>query len=335
MDMGRPKTTFADLPARMTGRKLKSKILYYYTGNGRKEPLGDDLRIALHKYADLDTGTVATITFMQASDLWELGTDPKLPAPIEIGRRGKRRAPGSIKTYKYALVALRKYFGHNKLDSIEPQHIQQYLLKRTKRGVANSEVGVFSLIWNWARATGKTSLANPTTGIETNYLPPRERYVNNEEYLAVYEKAPFWVQDALDLLLLTYQRPGDVLKARVSDIQDGNLWFKQQKTGKRLGFELVGELAEAVQRARSRPRTIGSLYLVADHDGQQVSLRRLRTAFYTARGTADWQLRDLRAKAITDTVDIREASERAAHHDIAFTKRVYDRTRGRRVKPLR
>ncbi len=335
--MGRPKTTFPDLPARMTARTLKGgKVLYYYTGNGGKQSLGADLRIALHQYAELDTTLPAgSATFLAVSDMWETGADPKQPAPITVGRRGRPRAPGTIKTYTYALVALRKYFGANPLDTIEPIHVRQYLDKRSRKGVANTEVAVLAMIWNWARATGRTSKANPCLGIEKNDLPGRTRYVHNDEYRAVYDQGPFWMQDAMDLLLLTYQRPGDVLKAGLFDITDGYLWFKQKKTGKRLGFALEGELAAVVERCRKRARKVGTLNLVANENGQPVTLRQLQRAFVKARGTADWQLRDLRAKAVTDTEDIRDASERAAHADVAFTRRVYDRTRGRKVRPLR
>lgn len=334
--MGRPKTAFPDLPERMIGRRLKSgRVLYYYTGDGGKVPLGGDRRIALHKYADLDSKTPNSPTFLSVSDAWECGTEPKQLPPIAIGRRGRPRSRGTIKTYTYALVNLRKFFGTNRLDTIEPVHVRQYLDRRSKKGVANTEVAVLGLIWNWARSTGKTSKANPCAGIDKNYMPPRERYVHTDEYQAVHDVAPFWVQDALDLLLLTYQRPSDVIRARAADISDGYLWFKQGKTGKRLGFALEGELAAAMERARRRPRKVGALHLVADEDGQPVSLKRLRNAFLKVRGTADWQLRDLRAKAITDTEDIQAASERAAHSDVAFTRRVYDRTRGRKVRPLR
>ena len=54
--------------------------------------------------------------------------------------------------------------------------------------------------------------------------------------------------DAMDLALLTGQRPADVLKLKRTDIRDGALWFVQNKTGQRLGVEITGELAAVIIR---------------------------------------------------------------------------------------
>lgn len=335
--VGRPRTINTDLPPRIKRRTTPSgRTLYYYTGFSSQVPMGEDyFGVVLHRYADLEKQraggvVVGGVTFNSVADEWEKNG-------IQLGKRGKPRAASTREHYLRCLPELRKFFGDNRLDLIEPLHIRQFLTKRSHKVQANREIAVFSLIWNWARNVGKTAKPNPCPGVERNFESPRERYVHDAEYQAVWEKLPFWAQDAVDLLKLTYQRPSDVLRASRTDISDGYLWFKQGKTGKRLGFSIEGEFKAVIERiqSRQRPGVVTSLRLVADERGQPVTRRRLGDALINARGGSDWQLRDLRAKAITDTEDIRVASQRAGHSKLSTTQFVYDRTRGRKVGPLR
>lgn len=49
----------------------------------------------------------------------------------------------------------------------------------------------------------------------------------------VVDQVHFTAIDAMDLALLTGQRPADVLKLKGTDIRDGALWIVQNKTGQR------------------------------------------------------------------------------------------------------
>jgi integrase len=328
-DMGRPKTVFPDLPPRMGGRKLKSgKVLFYYTGNGGKEPLGSDYGKALHKYADLETGDASGLSFKTISEKWEQDG-------IRVGKRGKVRAPKTQTEFKRALTPLRKAFGHIQLDQIAPKLIRQYLDGRSKKIAANRETAVFSIIWNWARQKGLTEKANPTIGVDRNEENHRDVYVTEEAYKAVWDRAPQLLQDAMDIALLTGQRPSDVLKMTRQDIRDGELWLRQGKTGLRMRVSIEGELKSVMERVLARQRPVSSVFLIADNKGQRVTIWTLDKLFAEARGKATWQFRDLRAKAVTDEPDLRAASQRAGHADETITAKVYRRLKGNSVKPLR
>ncbi len=56
------------------------------------------------------------------------------------------------------------------LEAIEPQHVRQYLRYRGKTAPvrANREKALLSAIWNFARETGYTALANPCSGVKGN-----------------------------------------------------------------------------------------------------------------------------------------------------------------------
>ena len=134
----------------------------------------------------------------------------------------------------------------------------------------------------------------------------RSRYIADAEFDQVKACAHFTVIDAMDLALLTGQRLADVLKLKRTDISDGALWIVQNKTGGRLGIEIIGEVAAVIARIGERPRKAFSAWLIQDENGQPLSSFALRSRFDKARTLAkiDFQFRDIRAKAATDTGDL-------------------------------
>jgi hypothetical protein len=56
------------------------------------------------------------------------------------------------------------------------------------------------------------TLSNPCAGVKRHKETGRDRYVEDAEFTAVWEKACQPVKDALELYLLTGQRVSDVLK---------------------------------------------------------------------------------------------------------------------------
>ena len=145
------------------------------------------------------------------------------------------------------------------------------------------------------------------------------------------------VVDAMDIALLTGQRPADVLKIKRTDIRDGALWIVQNKTGARLGIEITGELATVIDRINQRPRKAISAFLIQDENGQPLSKGALRSRFDKARTLAkvDFQFRDIRAKAATDTGDLAHSQKLLAHKNREMTEHYVKSRIGERVRPLR
>ena len=165
----------------------------------------------------------------------------------------------------------------------------------------------------------------------------RSRYITDAEFDQVKAQAHFTVVDAMDLALLTGQRPADVLKLKRTDIRDGALWIVQNKTGARLGIEITGELAATITRVNERSRHAISAYLIQDENGQPLTQCALRSRFDKARTLAkvDFQFRDIRAKAATDTGDLAHSQKLLAHKNREMTEHYVKARMGERVKPLR
>ena len=141
----------------------------------------------------------------------------------------------------------------------------------------------------------------------------------------------------MDLALLTGQRPAEVLKLKPTDIRDGALWIIQNKTGARLGIEITDELAATIARINERPRPTISAYLIQNENGQPLTQCALRSRFDKARTLVkvDFQFRDIRAKAATDTGDLAHSQILLGHKNREMTEHYVKSRTGERVRPLR
>lgn len=237
------------------------------------------------------------------------------------------------------LANLLKVFAHMPIDAIQPMHIREYLDIRGQVAQvrANREKALFSHIFNKSREWGYTAAQNPCQGVRGFKETGRTRYVTDAEFDQVKAHAHYTVVDAMDLALLTGQRPADVLKIKRTDIRDGALWVIQNKTGARLGIEVTGHLADVIERINQRPRKAISPYLIQDENGQPLSQFALRSRFDKARTLAkvDFQFRDIRAKAATDTGDLAHSQKLLAHKNRDMTEHYVRARHGERVRPLR
>lgn len=184
---------------------------------------------------------------------------------------------------------------------------------------------------------GYTAAQNPCQGVRGFKESGRSRYVTHDEFAQVKAHAHATVIDAMDLALLTGQRPADVLKFKRTDIRDGALHLVQNKTGARLAIEITGELAAVIARINDRPRTAISAFLIEAANGQPLTQTALRSRVDKARELArvSFQFRDIRAKAAaTDTGDL-GTTKLLAHKNREMTKHDVKSRLGERVKPLR
>jgi len=325
-EMGRPKKAEnADLPPGVSPRRYPSgAVAYYYTRGKKRVPLGRDLNRVRLEWAKLENAGAVAGTFAAAVDDWN---------STELAKRG----PYTQQQYEKYLAELLPAFGHMPLDAMGTVHCQQYLERRSAKVKANREISLLSTIFNWSRRTGRTVAPNPVPGIERNHEEPRGRYITDQEFRIAYESphAPFWYQDAIDLLKLAGQRPGDTLAMTWQHEMDGCLWVTQEKTGAKLRIEIEGELKSVLERIRARPRKVRSLYIIADDRGQRITVDRLQKVHVKARGTMDWQIRDIRKKTGTDVESARRAQRLLGHSSVRTTEKFYRVTKGEKVKPLR
>lgn len=326
MFMGRPKFAYLGLPPHMTARTLASgAVLYYHQKNGKKTPLGNDLCAARLKWVEIENGPTGKRTFEQVAEEYRRDV---LPGK---GRTTQKQQNLQIDRLIKAMLG--------SFEDLAPMHVRNYMDRRTHKIAGNREISVLSHMWNWARAKGYTDKANPCAGVQRHTEQAREVYVSDTDFAACYGRATQFLRDAMDIALLTGQRPGDVLRMTRQDIVDGNLIVTQGKTKHRktpvkLAIAITGELKSVIDRITAKQvASIGPL--ITDEAGQRVNLNRLDYEFRKAKAGAKWQFRDLRAKTASDSTDLKSAQRLLGHTTEVTTANIYRRTRGRRVDPLR
>lgn len=205
--MGRKRSKNYHLPPHMA---KKSNAYYYVTPSPPRKwiPLGNDLHQTLLKWAELEREPI----------------DPQDKTFAVIAERYRRevlkqKAPRTQRDYRESLERLISVFGHVPIDAITPQDVREYMNRRGEKAKvrANREKAILSTLFNHSREWGYTTAANPCAGVKGFKEAGRDRYVEDAEYLAVWQAANAPIQDAMDIAYLTGQRPVDVLKMRRSD----------------------------------------------------------------------------------------------------------------------
>jgi integrase len=239
------------LPNRVYLRR--GNFFYVHRDTGKWENLGRDLTAARKRAEHFNdpAGSYGTMKWF-------------LDAFIEDGRQRVAAGTFSQRTlddYIGALVPLKAFFGSMLPNEVAPMHVMEYLDIGAKsgRGVrANRERACLSACMSWMLRCGHGGIqVNPcmrSSGVRRNPERQRERYVTDEEYLAVYEAAGPAVRLMMELVFRTLQRPEvDVLAWTPENIRtkgDGRvLHFRQSKTGRLIDIALVGRLAQLIDEA--------------------------------------------------------------------------------------
>ena len=337
------------LPPHMAVRRYTNKrgevwISYYYETprdeNGKKRliPLGSDLDVARRKWAELEGTPVQEENCL--SDIFEKYIE------WAENRDVSGLSVRTISDYKSNWRALAPVFGKLAIDRLRSEFLLRYFDKRSSKVRAKKEVKFLGTLHNWAKARGYATTANPVTGITRQMRAPSRRsmYVTDADFALVRKHAIRPVQDAMDIALLTGQRPADVFKMQWSDISDGVLNIKQNKTDAVVRIAIEGQLADVLKAIRSRP--VISRYIVSSGGSRPLSLTTFKRAFADARDKAEieaqetgvtfqrWQFRDLRAKAATDSETQSDAQKLLGHKNEATTV-IYRRDSGAVVSPLK
>lgn len=311
---------------------------YYYVTNDRPRRwirLGDDYPKALAEWAKLEGEPVPETarTLTQVAAWYRKDVLPK-------------KAARTQKDNETELLRLEAVFGSSPLETITPVDVATYLDHRSDEDGnpapvrANREIALLSHVINFARRRGFTTMANPCAGVRRNKETGRTRYVEDAEFDAIYEKADEILQDAMDLLYFTGQRPGDVLKMKRTEIRDGYLWVRQGKTRRPLRIADEADLATALARMLNRPRKATGAPLVQDANGQPLTYWQLEDRWSKAREAAGFaeanlQMRDIRGKTATDLEDLAKAQALLGHASRTMTERYVKQRAGERVSPLK
>ncbi len=219
--------------------------------------------------------------------------------------RWQELADDTRRAYERYIKQLRAVFGRMRAQDLRPVHIRKWLDARAKaksRQLANREFGCLGGVCRWGYERGWFAV-NPCKGIRKFREEPRERYVTDDEYAAVYKIAPANVRAAMEIAYLCAARVSDVLRLTEFELRDEGIFIRQGKTGKKQIKAWSPRLRAAVELARSQPSTIGTAVIIHTRKGQRYTRSGFEKAWQRAMKKAKqsgFTFHDLKAKGITD-----------------------------------
>jgi len=265
------------------------------------------------------------------------------------------KQPKSQSADRHNALKLRKVFGDMYLDSIEPQHIYQYVDKSPAKVAAKRQIALLSHMFTKSVEWGYLN-KHPFKGeVRLPGEKPRTRYVKDLEVIeclslpAKRERGGTKViQFYMRLKLLTGLRRSDLLRIKMSDCTEEGIFVETKKTGKQIIYAWSKELREAVEGAKSvRPVDIGPHLFCTDmgksyyneETGESAGWASMWRRFFArvlkeTKVTEHFTEHDLRAKVASDAESLEHARQLLTHADSNITNRVY-RRKAEVIKPTK
>lgn len=228
---------------------------YKHPRTGKLHPMGND------KQRAIDAARKLNAILTRGNDLVGrvIGGQHTLAECIDIFERedvpGKEWKPKTAAEYQFLLNRLRRDYGSRDVAELTVKDCAD-LLREVTSSVRNRIRYRIVLVWllDCAMAEGWID-NNPATVTKKLQAPERQRErLTLEQYRKVWQHAPEWVRNAMDLSLHTLLRRVDVACMRFEDVKGEHLYVVPRKTDTttyvRLKMKLSPELRDIVSRCR-------------------------------------------------------------------------------------
>lgn len=288
---------------------------YYYEyrdpKGGKKHGFGYDKAAAEAAATELNRARYQSIDLVQ-----KVMTGGSSPISFEtlVNEYIEKRVPDKAwadKTLKNMKGYLRRYqneWGARLLEDMTTLDISTWLDALPGTAYIKHRALLIDL-FVYARAKGYIT-ENPAEITLTKKAGKKKRQrMTLEQYKAIYEMAPIWLQNAMDLSLITLQRRGDIVEMRFDEIRENKLHVIQNKTKDKsdkafLAIAISLALAGVIKRCRAsgvvspflvhyRPEHRSREELEAKEHWTQVREEYLTRAFEKARDATglfkDWE----------------------------------------------
>ncbi len=290
-------------------------------------------------------------TLAEAMDNWTKMVNPEkniLTMNQLINRYMTEIAPTkSSKSYRnniYNEKSLRVFFGEMKPADVTPVEIYRFLDIRGKKTpiAANREKALLSHIFSMGIRWGIVG-DNPCRNVKRIPERPRDRYIDDKEFLAVYKIASPFIRNLMNFALITGQRIGDILKIKHTDMTSEGIRIEQNKTKAKILISWSRQLKRCVHRVKNNYRkNIHPITLFCTQKGAPVVYegfssiwqRTIKKAIDNKLIQEPFTFHDIRAKASSDGVNRQQVSDLLGHADIKITERIYNR-KEKKVVPIR
>ena len=261
-------------------RKVAKGRIYYYFDTGTKAA-GKPVLKRLPDIRDPDFGRMLSAAQSGRTRRKKINgvlTIAGLADLYEKSPEFRKLAPRTRQNYECYLDRARKRLGIAPANELKPQDVRLVHDEMAEQtGAANQFVRVLGSLYSWGRKRGHVS-AKPTEGVDLFEETPHEPWPRWLLEAALQDDA---VRLPVALLYYTAQRIGDVCRMRWSDVRDGAISVRQEKTGKSLAIPFHADLARLLAETPRDALTI------LGRDGRKLreaELRRALKAWAADRG---------------------------------------------------
>lgn len=285
------------LPANLYFDARRGSYRYRRPTDGRWFPFGKDRAHAI------DAAKQLNLEFMAGADLIARvhGRHADLLAAfIDQFERDilppRELAKATLDLYAVRFRQFRSWWPNAAVDGVTTRMMAERLDALTPRA-SNQARALLVDLYNHAVAKGLCP-DNPAAALLPRIEKKKRKRHTVAGLKAIRAHSPEWLQNAIDLALITAQRRADILTMKFDDVRDGYLYVVQQKTSKAsdaawIRFKVTPQLAAVLARCRDN---VPSPFLIHRKPERrvkrqgvhwtQVDNRYLTRAFKAARAVA-------------------------------------------------
>jgi integrase len=143
---------------------------------------------------------------------------------------GLEVAESTRRDYRQKLLHVRASLGALETSSITVADIAGFL-DNYPPTQSNHYRSTLALLFKHAMSRGLCE-SNPAASTLKRKQKKIQQRLTLEAFTAIHARAPVWLQNAMDLGLLTLQRRGDLAALKWEQVRDGYIWIQQQKVEK-------------------------------------------------------------------------------------------------------
>jgi len=244
------------------------------------------------------------------------------------------KAPRTYKDNQREIKHLSSFFGDMIPSAVTPVIVYRYLDTRglKARTRANREKALLSHIFTMAIRWGMVE-HNPCRNVQRLREMSRDRYVTDEEFLAVQQISSDLIRDAMELAYITGLRKGDMLRIKKDHLTEVGIKVKINKTRKKKIIPWTPALRKCVDRILNLPKTQLGKYLFCNKKGLPYTIdgfdslwqRAIRKAIEKGVISERFRFHDIRRKTATDADRMygRERARVLLDHDSQRTTAIY------------
>jgi len=262
----RPERYNANLPRNLTFRKSRQSFYWRNPVTGQEISLGrvsrrEAIAQALEANNYIEQNYLPSALLDRIKEVPEF-TFKKWIERYEVILARRNLKASSMKLRNNQLSTLKDNFGPQAMERITTRDIAAFLESYVECGKRSMAVTLRSLLLDIFREAMVEGVVdrNPVEPTRTPAPEVRRERLSLEQFVAIRNAASgmgSWLENAMNIALLSGQRREDVTRMRFSDVIDGRLFVTQTKTGHKLAIpidiklEQIGlSLKQAIENCR-------------------------------------------------------------------------------------